>query len=111
MARRTPPMFACATAPRLPGRTEHDVDKSGVRPCSEGESLRPRKRLQINKAATPRARRPPKMAPSPMASNDEVERRGVAPTSNEADLSQSSTPSLAIRRRRPAIGSNRLLEG
>jgi hypothetical protein len=33
--------------------------------------------------------------------NDEVERRGVAPTSNEADLSQSSTPFLAYRRRDP----------
>ena len=35
--------------------------------------------------------------------NYEVERRGVAPTPNEADLSQSSTPSLAQRRRDPAI--------
>ena len=34
-------------------------------------------------------------------SNDEVERRGVAPTKNEADLSQSSTASLAHRRRGP----------
>jgi hypothetical protein len=33
-----------------------------------------------------------------LASNDEVERRGVAPTTNEADLSQTSTPSLAYRR-------------
>lgn len=33
--------------------------------------------------------------------NDEVERRGVAPTSSEAVLSQSSTPSLAHRRRSP----------
>src|SRR5713101_8062440 len=30
--------------------------------------------------------------------NDEVERRGGAPTANEADLSQSSTPSLAHRK-------------
>src|SRR5882757_10949702 len=29
--------------------------------------------------------------------NDEVERRGVAPTNNEAALSQSSTPTLAHR--------------
>jgi hypothetical protein len=36
-------------------------------------------------------------------SNDEVERRGVAPAPNEAGLSQSSTPSLAHRRRNPAI--------
>src|SRR5580658_4417410 len=36
-----------------------------------------------------------------VSSNDEVERREVAPTSNEADLSQSSTPSLARRRRDP----------
>jgi len=28
-------------------------------------------------------------------SNDKVERRAVAPTTNETDLSQSSTPSLA----------------
>jgi hypothetical protein len=35
--------------------------------------------------------------------NDEVERRGVASTENEADLSQSSTTSLAHRIRRPAI--------
>src|SRR5271167_4822007 len=34
-------------------------------------------------------------------SNDEVERRGVAPTLIEAHLSQSSTPSLADRRRDP----------
>ena len=33
--------------------------------------------------------------------NDEVERRGASPTTNEADLSQSSTPSLAQRRRNP----------
>ena len=32
------------------------------------------------------------------SSNDEVERRGVALTRNEAALSQSSTPSLAHRR-------------
>jgi hypothetical protein len=36
-----------------------------------------------------------------MAPNDEAERRGVAPTTNEADLSRSSTPSLAQRRRGP----------
>jgi len=35
------------------------------------------------------------------ASNDEVERRGVAPTQIETDLSQSSIPSLAHRRRAP----------
>src|ERR1700674_5132768 len=33
--------------------------------------------------------------------NDEVERRGVALPTNEADLSQSSTPSLAHRTRDP----------
>ena len=38
-----------------------------------------------------------------MSSNDEVERRGVAPAQNEADLSQSSIPSLAHRRYDPAI--------
>jgi hypothetical protein len=37
------------------------------------------------------------------APNDEVERRAVAPTKNEADLSQSSTHSLAQRRCFPAI--------
>ena len=36
-------------------------------------------------------------------SNDEVGRRGVVPATNETDLSQSSTPSLAHRRRNPAI--------
>jgi hypothetical protein len=35
--------------------------------------------------------------------NDEVERRGVASAPNEADLSQSSTLSLAHRRCGPAI--------
>jgi hypothetical protein len=35
------------------------------------------------------------------AHNDEIERRGVASTTNEAALSQSSTPSLAHRRRGP----------
>ena len=35
--------------------------------------------------------------------NDQVERREVAPRNNEAVLSQSSTPSLAHRRCRPAI--------
>jgi hypothetical protein len=35
--------------------------------------------------------------------NDEVERRGVVPTTNEADLSKSSTSSLAHRRRGPVI--------
>ena len=35
------------------------------------------------------------------SSNDEVERRGAATMTNEADLSQSSTPSLAHRRRGP----------
>ena len=35
------------------------------------------------------------------SSNDEAERRRIAPTTNEADLSQSSTPSLAQRRRDP----------
>jgi hypothetical protein len=38
-----------------------------------------------------------------MFSNDLAERRGVAPTTNEADLSPSSTPSLAQRRRGPVI--------
>jgi hypothetical protein len=42
-------------------------------------------------------------APLPSCHNDEVERRGVAAPANEADLSQSSTPSLAHRRRDPAI--------
>ena len=37
------------------------------------------------------------------ASNDEVERRGVALPTNEADLSRSSIPSLAQRRRGPVI--------
>src|ERR1700676_3747741 len=36
--------------------------------------------------------------PLAIASNDEVERRGVAPTTNEADLSSSSTYSMANRR-------------
>ena len=44
-----------------------------------------------------------KILPTNLASNDEVERRGVAPTSNEAHLSRSSTLSLAHRRRDPAI--------
>src|ERR1700692_2514953 len=34
-------------------------------------------------------------------SNDEVERRGASPASNEGTLFQSSTPSLAQRRRDP----------
>jgi hypothetical protein len=42
--------------------------------------------------------------------NDEVERRGTAAT-NEADLSRSSTPSLAHRRYYSRDRSNRLLEG
>ena len=41
--------------------------------------------------------------------NDEVERRGDAQTSNEADLSRSSTPSLAQRRYYPSARSNRLV--
>src|SRR4029077_16300209 len=36
-----------------------------------------------------------------IAPNDEVERRGASPASNEGTLSQSSTPSLAHRRRDP----------
>src|ERR1700722_6486952 len=36
-----------------------------------------------------------------MGPNDEVEGRGASPTTNEADLFQSSTPSLADRRRPP----------
>src|SRR5271154_5551878 len=35
------------------------------------------------------------------SSNDEVERRGASPASNEGTLSQSSIPSLAHRRRDP----------
>jgi len=42
--------------------------------------------------------------------NDQVERRAVAPTQNEAGLFQSSTPSLAHRRRYPRDRSNRLLD-
>ena len=38
-----------------------------------------------------------------VSSNDEVERRGASPASNEGNLSQSSTPSLAQRRCDPAI--------
>jgi len=38
-----------------------------------------------------------------VSSNDEVERRGASPVSNEGTLSQSSTPSLAKRRRGPVI--------
>jgi hypothetical protein len=45
-----------------------------------------------------------------VSSNDEVERRAVAPTSIEADLFQSSTPSLAQRRCNPRDRSNRLLD-
>lgn len=40
----------------------------------------------------------PTMPVSKTASNDEVERRAAAPTSNEADLSRSSIPSLAHRK-------------
>ncbi len=40
-------------------------------------------------------------ARSVMSHNDEVERRGASPTTNEADLSQSPIPSLAYRRRDP----------
>ena len=40
------------------------------------------------------------------ASNDEVERREVAPATNEDALSQSSTPSLAHRRCDPRDRSN-----
>jgi hypothetical protein len=36
-----------------------------------------------------------------LASNDEVERRGVALPQNEDPLSKSSTPSLAYRSRTP----------
>jgi hypothetical protein len=43
------------------------------------------------------------------AFNDEVERRAVAPTTNEADLSQSSIPSLAHRRLSTRDRSNRWL--
>jgi hypothetical protein len=49
---------------------------------------------------------PPLFGPSqepPNAPNDEVERRGSALPPNEAYLSRSSTPSLAHRRRNPAI--------
>ena len=35
--------------------------------------------------------------------NDEVERRGASPASNQGTLSQSSTPSLVHRRYAPAI--------
>src|SRR5258707_11011011 len=47
---------------------------------------------------------------STTASNNEVERRGNASTTNEAALSQSSTPSLAHRRYYPRDRSNRLLD-
>jgi hypothetical protein len=43
------------------------------------------------------------IAPRSSGHNDEVERRGVAPTPNEGSLSRSSIPSLAHRRRDPAI--------
>jgi hypothetical protein len=43
-------------------------------------------------------------------SNDEVERRGLAPPVNEDALSQSSTPSLAYRRCYHRDRSNRLLD-
>src|SRR5260370_22049118 len=39
-------------------------------------------------------------------SNDKVERRGGAPTTNEPDLSQSYTPSLDYRTRPPPITPN-----
>jgi len=45
------------------------------------------------------------------APNEEAERRAVAQSHNEADLFQSSTPSLAHRRRNPRDRSNRLLGG
>ena|ERR1700728_1297164 len=44
------------------------------------------------------------------APNDEVERRGVAPTSNEADLSQSLILSMAYRSSDPRDRPNRLLD-
>jgi hypothetical protein len=44
-----------------------------------------------------------------LRSNDEVERCGDAQSHNEADLSQSSIPSLADRRCNPRDRSNRLL--
>jgi hypothetical protein len=49
------------------------------------------------------------IAPRPSGHNDEVERRGAAPTKNEADLFQSSILSLAYRRPNSRDRSNRLL--
>src|ERR1700761_9481332 len=43
------------------------------------------------------------------SSNDEVERRGVALTSNEADLSRTSTRSLGLPKMLPRDRSNRWL--
>ena len=40
---------------------------------------------------------------SKLSPNDEVERRGVSPTTNEPGLSEPSTCSLVRRRRGPAI--------
>jgi len=38
-----------------------------------------------------------------VSSNDEVERRGASPASNEGNLSQSSTSLLSLPKTRPAI--------
>src|SRR3984957_6918176 len=55
-------------------------------------------------SSTPRARAPTPQTCVDVAwrlTNDEVERRGASPTSSEGILSQSSTSSLAHRRRHP----------
>src|SRR5580658_7800961 len=67
------------------------------------EDIRPRI-ATYRRITTPSTIRGPKSGTAtsvPMPANDEVERRAVAPRSSEVDLSQSSIPSLAHRRRAP----------
>src|ERR1700744_4799837 len=69
------------------------------------EFLRTPRRVDRN--ATPSMRRLLMI----LATNDEVERRGAAPTTNEADLFQSSIPSFGSPEMQHRDRSNRWLDG
>ncbi len=93
----------------FPGRkTMHATAIAAGPSNSLHHAMRPALPNSLNARAKPITTRMTNAPKSPssagiVAANDEVERRGASPASNEGNLSQSSTPSLAQRRCDPAI--------
>jgi hypothetical protein len=114
--RKIPPIGAPWRGQRNTGKAENvRSDSANGASASEARTVAGSSKYKMHSAKTPvdiasttAAKVSAAIFPDPgirrgviLPSNDEVERRGVASAQNEADLSQTSTPSVAQRRYGP----------